>query len=61
MKTKNKEWMLYLAAFLIPAVILCIVMFIQDIFPFGDRTVFLWDLEIQYWKYYAWLHDMLHG
>lgn len=61
MKTKNKEWMLYIAAFLIPAVILCIVMFIQDIFPFGDRTVFLWDLEIQYWKYYAWLHDMLHG
>lgn len=41
--------------------IICVAMIIQDILPFGDKTVFVWDLEIQYWKFYCWLHDMLHG
>lgn len=58
---KNKEWIFYLLAFLLPTIIVCTAMYIQSIFPFGDKTVLLWDLEIQYWKYYAWLHDLMHG
>ncbi len=61
MKIKRKEWIFYLLAFLLPALIICIAMFLKGIFPFGDKTVFLWDLEIQYWKSYSWLHDLLHG
>lgn len=61
MKIKEKEWVYYLLACIIPTIVVCIAMFIKGIFPFGDKTVLLWDLEIQYWKYYSWLHDMLHG
>lgn len=61
MKIKKKEWVYYLMAFLIPALVICIAMVIKGIFPFGDKTVFLWDLKIQYWKSYSWLHNLLHG
>lgn len=61
MNIKKKEWTYYLLAFLFPVMIICIAMLMKGIFPFGDKTVFLWDLEIQYWKFYSWLHDLLHG
>lgn len=56
-----KSWVFIFLAFLIPVFIVCSVMFIKGIFPFGDKTVFVWDLEITYWKFYCWLHDMMHG
>ncbi len=44
MKIKDKKWVYYLLACIIPTIVVCIAMFIKGIFPFGDKTVFLWDL-----------------
>ena len=58
-KKRNRRF--YILSLLIPALIVCTVMILQEIFPFGDKTVLVWDLEIQYWKLYSWFHDLLHG
>lgn len=33
----------------------------QHMWPFGDTSMFLWDMEIQYVNLYNWFHDVLHG
>ena len=38
----------YILSFLIPVLVLLIGMWIKDVYPMGDRSVLLWDLEIQY-------------
>ena len=58
---EKRNRIFYILSFLLPALIVYTVMILQEIFPFGDKTVLVWDLEIQYWKLYSWFHDLLHG
>jgi uncharacterized membrane protein YfhO len=60
MNKKTKVLFLILS-YVIPILILLVVMYLRKIYPFGDHTVLLWDLEIQYIKPYNWLRDVLHG
>ena len=51
----------YLSAFLLTLFVLFISMTIDGIFPFGDKSVLKWDLEIQYIDIYAWFRNALHN
>lgn len=52
---------IYLFAFLIPAAILFIAYAIFGIYPFGQESVLVLDLNGQYVYYYENLRDALHG
>ena len=51
----------YILSFLIPVLVLLIGMWIKDVYPMGDRSVLLWDLEIQYTDLFAWFRNVLHS
>lgn len=52
---------LYIVAFIVPCVLIGIAMWKNGVYPFGDKSVFLWDLELQHKDYYSYLWDVLHG
>lgn len=33
----------------------------NNIWPFGEKSLLLWDMEIQYINIYNWFYDVLHG
>ncbi len=49
------------AAFLMPVVLMLVCYAVEGIYPFGDRTVYTWDLEGQYSSFMNLLHHMLTG
>lgn len=48
-------------AFFVTLVILLVCFKIKNIWPMGDNSLLLWDMEIQYANIYNWFHDVLHG
>ncbi|MBR5376840.1 MAG: YfhO family protein, partial [Lachnospiraceae bacterium] len=61
MSRKRSSIIKYTLSFFLPAGILLSVMFLKGMWPFGDRSMLLWDMEIQYINIYNWYHDVLHG
>lgn len=76
LKTKafrpRKPWQIWLSglwdkygyllfAALIPAVIMYLIYLSRGLYPFGDGTVLVLDLNGQYVSFYEGLHDILHG
>ena len=51
----------YLAAFAIPFCVLLVAFAIRGIYPFGDVSVMLYDMPVQYAEYFGWLIQVLHG
>ena len=51
----------YLAAFAIPFCVLLGAFAMRGIFPFGDVSVMLYDMPVQYAEYFGWLIQVLHG
>lgn len=51
----------YLLAFLIPFCILLLTFYRLGIYPFGDVSVMLYDMPVQYVNYFGWLSNVLHG
>lgn len=51
----------YLAAFAIPFCVLLAAFAIRGIYPFGDVSVMLYDMPVQYAEYFGWLIQVLHG
>lgn len=56
-----KSTAFYLLAFFLPAVILLATFYRADIYPFGDRTLLIWDMKIQYVDFFGWLKEVLSG
>lgn len=56
-----KERKIYLFAFFIPAILLLVAYFCFGVYPFGDESVLVLDLNGQYVYYYEHLRDILHG
>lgn len=52
---------IYLLSFFVPAIILLIAYFIFGIYPFGDESVLVLDLNGQYVYYYEHLKDVIEG
>jgi uncharacterized membrane protein YfhO len=51
----------YVLAYLLPLLVLLIAFAAKGIFPFGDTSVLLWDMKIQYVGYFGWLSEVLSG
>ncbi len=50
-----------LVAGLITFIILLISLAVNHIYPFGDTSIAVYDLEWQYQSYFGWLSNVLHG
>lgn len=50
----------YLAAFAIPFCVLLAAFAMRGIYPFGDMSVMLYDMPVQYAEYFGWLIQVLH-
>ena len=50
---------IYIYSFLIPLLILTAFYAIAGYYPFGDKTVLVWDMEIQYVSFFSWLNQVL--
>ena len=58
---KNKRIYEAISAFLLAAVILLLVFHAGSLYPFGDRSLLKWDMELQYADFFRWWHRVLHG
>ena len=55
------EYGYLLIAALIPAVLFYLIYLAKGLYPFGDGTVLVLDLNGQYVSFYEGLYDILHG
>lgn len=51
----------YLLAPLLAFVVLCAAFAVRGIYPFGQTSVALWDMDIQYVGLFGWLSNVMHG
>ena len=51
----------YFAAFAIPFCVLCVAFAQLGIYPFGDVSVMVHDMPVQYADYFGWLIQVMHG
>lgn len=51
----------YFAAFALPFCVLCITFAQLGIYPFGDVSVMVHDMPVQYADYFGWLIQVMHG
>ena len=49
----------YCASFFVTCTILIVVFFIADIYPFGNRSLLIWDLRWQYTQFFTWYKKVL--
>lgn len=61
MKRYSLSFFFYALSFLIPCGIVVASFFILSMYPFGDRAVSVWDLQITYTYFYEWFRDCLAG
>lgn len=58
MKKRLKQ---YAMSFVLPVFLLLVIYMIWGQYPFGDRTLLIWDMDEQYAPFFAHLHSILHG
>lgn len=51
----------YVASLLLPLAVLLVVFAVRGLYPFGDTSLLLWDMDIQYVGYFGWLSDTLRS
>lgn len=56
-----REFSYLLVAFTVPTVLMFLMYVCRGIYPFGDSTVLVLDLNGQYYSFYEYLWDCLHG
>lgn len=57
----NKSSFKALLAFVLPSFLLFICLFCKKMYPFGDTTIYTWDLSGQYSSFFVLLHNILIG
>lgn len=48
-------------AFGVPVLLVLVIMGCLGVYPFGDNSLLIWDMDWQYSSFFAHLHDILHG
>ncbi|MCR5652026.1 MAG: YfhO family protein [Lachnospiraceae bacterium] len=62
MKTDlKKRILIYCLAFIIPVVMVVIFFALSHIYPFGDESLLVWDMNRQFISYYSYLKTVLEG
>lgn len=59
LKEDRKSAWIYIIPFLITSVMLLIIFYMSDIYPFGDRSLMIWDLRWQYIQFFSWFKKVL--
>ncbi len=60
-KQKIHSILLYFAAFLIPCILFSILLYLKNIYPFGDFSNCKDDLQIQYYDFFCYLKNVFNG
>lgn len=61
MKYKMHGILLYSAAFLIPCILFSVLLYLKNIYPFGDFSNCKDDLQIQYYDFFCYLKNVFNG
>ncbi|MBD5452746.1 MAG: YfhO family protein [Lachnospiraceae bacterium] len=48
-------------SFMLPVLLLLLIYMIWGQYPFGNKTLLIWDMDEQYAPFFAHLHNILHG
>ena len=57
----KKKRLIRMSSFVLPIAIVLVLMAVLRVYPFGDNTFLIWDMDWQYSSFFAHLHDILHG
>lgn len=60
-KVMTEKRKLGIAAFCLPVLLVVVIMTGMGVYPFGDNSLLIWDMDWQYSSFFAHLHDILHG
>ncbi len=55
------KWVVYVLAFLLPVLSMTIIYAIFGVYPFGDKTVLVMDLNVQYVNFFEYYRKVLSG
>ena len=58
-KKNKKNIGIYIIPFFSTVCMLLIVFYMVGIYPFGDRSLLIWDLRWQYIQFFSWLKNVL--
>ena len=58
-KTKRKE--LYVVAFLLPIVVVSVIFALLKVYPFGEKTLVVWDANAQYVDFLVYFKKIITG
>ena len=58
---KRNKILIYSLAFIIPLFMTIIFFLLCHIYPFGDESLLVWDMNRQYISYYSYLKTILNG
>ena len=50
-----------IAAFGLPVLLVLVIMIGTGVYPFGDNSLLVWDMDWQYSSFFVHLHDIMHG
>lgn len=56
-----KRYNIYIGSFVLALAGICVIMAIIGVAPFGNKSILLWDMDIQYVQFFCWLKDVLQG
>lgn len=60
-KALSSKGILYLVSFIIPSYIMLIILFTLKFYPFGDKTLFTFDMNAQFTGFFAHLRNIFSG
>lgn len=61
MKTRTKQWLFYLVAFCLPVLFFLLLSSLKNIYPWGEFSIYVDDMEIQYHDFFCFYKDVLSG
>ena len=53
--------MIYIMAFAIPIILLTCILVCLEIYPFGNKSLLIWDMHLQYADFFSWLKRVFDG
>ncbi len=59
--TNFKKILFYLFLFISPVLLFSVLLFAKNIYPFGENSIYIHDMEYQYHDFYCYLKDVLSG
>ena len=59
--SSRKRAEVYIIPFFITAIMLFVIFYKVGIYPFGERSLLIWDLRWQYIQFFSWFKQVLEA